>query len=222
MEIKPFGDSAVILMFEDAINEEILTSIHFINSHILSINHEGIVETVPAYNSLIIHYNSNLLSYKDLERLLENQSEVKNQILIERKTVRIPVLYDGVDIDEVIEHTGLSRKEIVKRHTDSSYTVYMLGFMPGFPYLGGMDESLRTPRKAVPRTKVDAGSVGIADRQTGIYPFESPGGWQIIGRTPLKLFDINRQTPALINAFDILEFYEISEEEFINWETKYD
>jgi KipI family sensor histidine kinase inhibitor len=133
--------------------------------------------------------------------------------------VMIPVLYDGEDIKRVADHCGIYAQEVVKRHSSPVYRIYMLGFSPGFPYFGGMDQSIATPRLQTPRLKIEAGSVGIADRQTGIYPIESPGGWNLIGRTPIKLFDPTNQSPFLLASgqmvrfvpIDFLEFTKISE-----------
>lgn len=128
------------------------------------------------------------------------------------RIVRLPVCYGGdygPDLQAVCDHTGLSAEAVIERHAAVAYRVYMLGFTPGFPYLGGMDEALKTPRLKVPRLKIPAGSVGIADAQTGVYPQETPGGWQIIGRTPLALFDASRAEPALLAAGDRVRFVPI-------------
>ena len=131
--------------------------------------------------------------------------------------LKIPVLYGndyGPDLEEVAEHNQLSEKEVVQIHTQQPYLIYMLGFMPGFPYLGGLDKKLHTPRRSEPRLKIEAGSVGIANNQTGLYPMDSPGGWQIIGRTPLKVFDLNREPMTMYEAGDYIQFYEIDQEEY--------
>ena len=129
----------------------------------------------------------------------------------------LPVAYGGEfgpDLSFVSKHTGLTGEEVIKIHTGTDYLIYMLGFTPGFPYLGGMDSRLATPRLATPRTKIPAGSVGIAASQTGIYPVQSPGGWQLIGQTPVKLFEPTAQKPVLLNAGDYIRFFEVTPEEY--------
>lgn len=122
------------------------------------------------------------------------------------KLVEIPVIYDGEDLADVAKYHGITPDEVIARHTAPVYTVFMMGFMAGFPYLGGLPENLATPRKDKPRTRVPAGSVGIGGSQTGVYPFTSPGGWQLIGRTDLPLFDITRENPVLLQAGDSVRF----------------
>lgn len=179
----------------------------------------GFVEAVPAYASLTVFYD--VLQVRDanpnactayavaenyLITSLKNlaSSEIKEPVLIE-----IPVLYDGEDLAFVAEHTQLSIEEVIQIHTQSLYRVYMMGFLPGFAYLGGMDEKIATPRKSTPHTKVPAGSVGIAGKQTGIYPFESPGGWQLIGRTSLESFNMDSPNPTLLKAGDLIRFVKV-------------
>ena len=134
-----------------------------------------------------------------------------------RQVVEIPVVYGGVygpDLEEVAEKHGMTAEEVIRLHSAPEYPVYMLGFVAGFPYLGGMDERLATPRKKSPRLKIAAGSVGIAGGQTGIYSVESPGGWQIIGRTPLKLYDADSENPVLLAAGSYVKFKPVSEAEY--------
>lgn len=214
----PLGDSALQLTFGDSINEHTHNQI---NAFMLSLNANpvtGIVELVPAYTQLVIHYNplqTDILSLVAELRLLEEHQTPTNQPPL--KLVEIPVLYGspfGFDLETVSKHTGLSEKSLIEKHSAADYRVYMLGFTPGFCYLGGMDPKLATPRKTKPSTKIQAGSVGIAGEQTGIYPIESPGGWQIIGRTPIKLFNPSLENPFLLEAGNLVRFYPISEEVF--------
>ena len=133
------------------------------------------------------------------------------------RKITIPVCYDeefGLDIERVMTHTSLTAEEIIQRHTKPLYTVYMMGFLPGFPYLGQLDETLATPRLATPRRSVAKGSVGIGGNQTGIYPLESPGGWNMIGKTPIELFSIDRSEPFFLQAGDSLQFVPIKKSEF--------
>lgn len=218
IEYIPSGDSAFLVKFGNEISEDINRQLRVYFIALSEKNIEGIIECVPSYTDLMVLYNPLVIQYKDLLKELKAVSENISDIEIpEARTVEIPVFYGGQyseDMEAVKAHTGLSEKEIVQKHSENSYLVYMLGFTPGFCYLGGMDKSIATPRKEVPSQKILAGSVGIAAEQTGIYPIESPGGWQIIGRTPYKLFDPNRKPEFLLQAGDYLKFYPISEEEY--------
>lgn len=137
------------------------------------------------------------------------------------RIIKIPVQYGGTygpDIEEVAKHNRITVEQVIEKHTSKPYLIYMLGFMPGFPYLGGLDEQLHTPRRNQPRLKIHAGSVGIANNQTGLYPSDSPGGWQIIGRTPLKIFSSEREPMSMYEAGEWIQFYAIDEQEFIQIE----
>jgi inhibitor of KinA len=190
----------------------------------------GMIEVVPAYSSLTLYYDIALLkkivpkeqsiydwTKHELEqRLLQVTDADKGP----ERHVRIPVCYDkefAPDIEELATEKNISVDEVIRIHLSRSYRVYMLGFLPGFAYLGEVDDRITMHRKAQPGT-VTAGSVGIAGKQTGIYPLTSPGGWQIIGRTPLQLFDADKkEDPTLLKAGDIIEFYSISPNEFANY-----
>ena len=179
---------------------------------------EGVQAIVPAYRSFAILYDP-LLTEPDILKgkinLLEN--EQNTIITVESSVVSIPVCYGnafGPDIGFVSSHTGLKPDEIVAVHSSREYPIYMIGFTPGFCYLGGLDQRLQTPRRETPRVSIPAGSVGIAESQTGMYPVESPGGWQIIGRTPLRLFAPEKQNPFLYKTGDRIRFKPISKEEF--------
>lgn len=215
----PLGDSAVVIELGQVISE----SIHH---HIISIGHfldeysfDGFIEYVPAFTTVTVFYDPFVADYRTVEtHLKEMLSEVdEEENPVDFITVDIPVLYggeQGPDLSFVAKHAGISETEVINIHTETSYLVYMIGFAPGFPYLGGMNEKIACPRKEIPSAKIPAGSVGIAGIQTGIYPIETPGGWQIIGQTPLKLFDANRNPPALIKAGNKLRFVAITEDEF--------
>jgi inhibitor of KinA len=152
--------------------------------------------------------------------IIQHIESINTSDLIGRH-VKIPVCYDialGLDLFELSQHSKLSIEEIIDKHSSQTYKVYMIGFLPGFPYMATVDVSIQMNRRAVPRQIVPKGSVGIAGEQTGIYPLDSPGGWQIIGQTPLNLFDISKENPCLLSPGDRVEFYAISLEEF--WEIK--
>ncbi len=217
-DIYPSGDSAFLLKFGNEISEDIHLRIRAYIILLSKKRIKGITEIVPSYCDILVHYNPLAINYQKLiNKLKKIYLKTGDYKLPEPKTVRIPVVYGGKygpDINEVGNNTGHSTQEIIDLHSQSKYLVYMLGFTPGFCYLGGMNPELTTPRKNIPSEKIAPGSVGIAGSQTGIYPIESPGGWQIIGRTPLKLFDPSSENPFLIEAGNYLEFYPISENEF--------
>lgn len=179
---------------------------------------EGVVEIVPSYRSIIIFYDP--LS-TDPSRLREDLLSIERRLseieIPPPRVVEIPVCYGGEfgpDIDTVAGHHELTLEEVIRLHSEPLYPVYMLAFTPGYPFLGGLPEKLHTPRLETPRTFVPAGSVGIANAQTGIYSIDSPGGWQIIGRTPLRLFDPERPEPFLLKAGDLVKFRPVSTGEF--------
>lgn len=212
------GDKALVIEFSDKISDEVNSKVR---SMMIAINQrklECIVEMIPTYRSLMINYNPLKIEYDELINSLKDiEQNLGNIEIPPPKIIKIPTLYGGEygpDIENVSKHNNLSIDEVIKIHSSKEYLIYMLGFTPGFPYLGGMDERLETPRLQVPRTKIPAGSVGIASKQTGIYPIDSPGGWQLIGRTPLKLFDINKENPFLLSAGSYIKFTPITKEEF--------
>lgn len=225
--LSPLGDSAVVLQF----GEEINLAIH---ERILAVTHllelqpfRGLVDFVPAFTTLTVYYDPWELSqqgtvdaYSEVVRHLEilvEQAAVA--AVVPARVVEIPVVYGGMfgpDLQEVAEYAGLSTEEVIRIHSQGSYQVYMIGFAPGFPYLGGMDARIAAPRKAKPRESIPAGSVGIAGAQTGVYSISTPGGWQLIGRTPLRLFAPSRQEPSLLQAGDKVRFVPITEAEYLS------
>ena len=178
----------------------------------------GITEIIPTYRSLLIIYDPAITHPDRIKTALDKLETRLGDIQIPPpRTVEIPVCYGGEfgpDIDTVAETNRLTVAEVIKLHSQTEYPIYMVGFTPGFPFLGGLSEKLHTPRLETPRTLVPEGSVGIANNQTGIYPIASPGGWQLIGRTPLKLFAPWRENPFLYQAGDRLKFVSISTEKF--------
>ncbi|WP_297074352.1 5-oxoprolinase subunit PxpB [Thermococcus sp.] len=216
MKIKPLGDSALLVSFGERIDEEINEKVHALTRAIEQANFEWLVEVVPAYSSLAVIYDPALVDFESVKRTIEGIEITSERF--EGKLVEVPVVYGGEygpDLEFVAEYNGLSVDEVVEIHSRPVYRVYFLGFLPGFAYLGGMDERIATPRLEKPRLKVPAGSVGIAGKQTGIYPLESPGGWRLIGRTPLRLFNPAKDPPTLFQPGDRVKFVPIDESEFI-------
>lgn len=214
----PAGDKGLVVEFGNSISPEINYKVRSFSFALEQAGLSGIVEYIPTYRSLLILYDP-LVWHPDLlvARFQELERSLSTVKLPQHNVYYLPVVYGGEmgpDFPSVCRHTGLTRNDLIKAHTDTTYLVYMLGFTPGFIYLGGMDERIATPRLDNPRLSVPAGSVGIAGNQTGIYPAESPGGWRIIGRTPVKLFQPLSSKPVLINAGDHVCFIEVTLEEY--------
>ncbi|NJB82764.1 5-oxoprolinase subunit PxpB [Wenyingzhuangia aestuarii] len=215
-DVITYGEKALLLRFKNEISLEVH---HQVKScyHYLKNNHiKGVVSLIPAYNSLTVLFDPDKIEGKTLKVFLENTPfQVSDEVVQAQKTVEIPVCYEeafALDLQEVSEKLNVSIQEIIDIHTAQPYLVYMLGFAPGFMYLGGLDQRLHMPRKATPRLRIPAGAVGLADQQTGVYPLETPGGWQIIGQTPLELF--SKEQPALVAMGDLVQFVPITEKEF--------
>lgn len=185
---------------------------------------EGVREVLPSYRSLLIMYDP---AATGLEKL---KLEVRNTVgrmaaarVPEPKTVHLPVVYGGSygpDLQWVADYHGVSREEVIELHAATTYQVYMIGFTPGFAYMGELPAALDTPRRDTPRTAVPKGSIGIAQRQTGVYPVQSPGGWQVIGRTPRQLFNPHKWPPALLEMGDRVRFRPLKEKELLKWNRK--
>lgn len=212
------GDSAVCVEFGNEISPEINKKIRAFKIAVEKSDIPGIVETVPTYRSLLVHYHPEVIGFKALTEKFDKLMSSLSSIPIPPPTViEIPVLYGGEmgpDIENVAEHNHKTVEEVIKIHTSEEYLIYMIGFIAGFPYLGGMSKEIATPRLKSPRVKIEGGSVGIAGEQTGIYPVASPGGWQLIGRTPLKLYDADREKPVLLEAGQYIKFAAVTEEEY--------
>ncbi len=181
----------------------------------------GVEEIVPAYSSLSILYDPRVISKDEILRKVDEAWNVATSVdvskILRPRKFRIPVVYGGKygpDLESVAQYAKLDPEEVISIHTSKGYVCYMLGFTPGFIYLGDVDDRIAAPRLPNPRTKVPAGSVGIAGKQTGVYGVDSPGGWRLIGRTPLKMFDPKREPPTPIRPGDVVEFYRINEEDF--------
>ena len=215
------GDRGLLLEFGDEISPEVNEKVRRMALAIQEEGTEGIIETVPTYRSLLIIYNPLILSIEELkDRLGEIEEGLQKTPFPEPKLTRIPVIYGGPygpDLDDVARYHRITPEEVSRLHCSKPYLIYMIGFMPGFPYMGELPEELVTPRLKTPRLSVPAGSVAIAQRQTGIYSMESPGGWQILGRTPVRLFDPEKEPPTLLQMGDRVQFFQISEKEFEEW-----
>ncbi len=215
--ILPYGDSYIYVAFKNEISEAVNDRVVALCGAIDNASFSWVKNCIPAYCTLLIEYDSTAIGFNTASQCVRELVNSGKANPVNRRTVIIPVCYGGEygpDMQVLCSHCGLSPEEVTAIHSSPEYRVYMLGFRPGFPYLGGMDGRIAMPRKQTPRLKVPAGSCGIAGEQTGIYPCESPGGWQIIGRTPLKLFDAGRQEPSLLRAGDLVKFKPITESEF--------
>lgn len=215
------GDRGLLLEFGDEIRQEINEKVRRMALAIQSEAMEGILECAPTYRSLLVLYDPLALPIRDLKRRLETLEERLQQApLPEPRLTRIPVLYGGKhgpDLGFVAQFHHMSPDEIIRLHCSKPYHIYLIGFMPGFPYMGELPERLVTPRLKTPRLSVPAGTVAIAQNQTGIYPMESPGGWQLLGRTPVKMFDPSHDPPAYLRMGDRVQFFPITEKEFEEW-----
>lgn len=223
MRIEPLGDSALLVrVVEDHGREPeraldtVLGALRQLEAAVIP----GVVELAPAYATVGVFFDPALTGFDAvktaIERVLEGTEPVKPRAGTAR-TIEVPVCYEdefAPDLREVAWHTGLSPQDVVRRHSAAMYRVNCVGFTPGFPYLSGLPTELATPRRASPRKEIPAGAVGIGGTQTGIYPSKSPGGWNIIGRTPLSLFEVTREPPSLLQAGDRVRFRRISREEF--------
>ena len=182
----------------------------------------GVTYCSPAYCSLTIGYHLDTISYQDLCSAIK-ALDVDQALTTQSKSIRVPVCYESEfapDMNELSQQTGLTAEEIVTLHTTQTYHVYMIGFLPGFTYMGKVDDKLECKRKETPRIKVPAGSVGLAGLQTGIYPSEAPGGWQIIGQTPWEIFNPKSQSPCKFQPGDQITFYSVTESEFLQLKNK--
>jgi KipI family sensor histidine kinase inhibitor len=220
MEIYPAGDCALCVEFGQEISPALNKRVHALARSLREKPVAGVSDLVPAYSSLLVCFDPLAISSRRLGRELRRRiKKYRDADFNGGNMIRIPVCYEAAyapDMETVSAHTGFAAAEIIERHTKPVYRIYMLGFLPGFPYLGGMDSALETPRLTTPRTKIPAGAVGIGGVQTGIYPLESPGGWQLIGRTPVRVYDPRRENPILYRAGDSIVFYPISAAEYEN------
>lgn len=212
------SDRSVCVEFGNEISEELNQQVNAYAQAVTEAAIPGIVELVPTYRSLCVHYEPELIDYSHLySRLKRLLGQLTHVTQAPQEEIHIPVLYGGdfgPDLPHVAALHGLAEEEVIRLHCAPSYLIYMMGFLPGFCYLGGLDERIATPRLQTPRSSIPAGSVGIAGSQTGIYPLDSPGGWQLIGRTPLKLYDPHRSQPILLRSGMRLKYDPIDRQEF--------
>lgn len=224
------SEQAITLEFGNEISEETAEQINSFKELLSENSFPGFKTTVSAYTTLTVFYNlmevltSGLVGTTCFEKVSNYLHQLKQIAYqshrISKPSITIPVCYDekfGFDLQEVAKINKLTVNEVIEVHTTARYRVFMIGFTPGFAYLGGMDHRIASPRKSTPRASLPAGAVGIAGNQTGIYPLKTPGGWQIIGQTPLKMFDIHRDQPSFLNAGDEVIFESISLDEFNEW-----
>jgi inhibitor of KinA len=216
--LAPLGDSAITVEFGNEIDPHINTCVIAFAATVTQQKWKGILDIVPTYRSVTIYFDPLHWNVSALRNRLKNVPCLRSDGMSPDGTLHtIPVLYGGdwgPDLEDLAAFAGLLPAETITLHTSVRYRVYMLGFSPGFPYLGRVPEQLAMPRLSTPRTKVPAGSVGIADRQTGIYPSSTPGGWRLIGRTPMSLYCKSKSTPFLLKAGDLVQFNSIDQEEF--------
>lgn len=215
---KPFGERAILVEWPAKIDEVILKDVIRFKSVIVKNNIKSIIEVKSAYNSLLIFYDSVCRNFENEVNILKKlyKSSNKETVILSTRW-EIPVCYDqsfGIDLGVISAEKKLSIAEVVKRHSQASYTVYFIGFLPGFLYLGGLDETLHVPRKSTPRLKIEKGSVAIGGNQTGVYPTESPGGWNIIGNSPIEFFNPKSNPPCFAKAGDKISFTPISISEY--------
>jgi len=223
--IEPLGETCLLLRFGERIDAATNARVHAAADLLRRVEMPGIVDLVPAYAALALHYDAVFWATRDDSPAWRHLAGALDAVFATPPPLRadtharveIPVCYGeefGPDLDEVAARAGLARDEAIARHAGGDYRVAMLGFAPGFPYLLGLDPALHTPRRANPRTRVPRGAVAIGGAQTGIYPAELPGGWQVVGRTPLALFDAQRDPPCLLAPGDRVRFRAIDAGEF--------
>jgi inhibitor of KinA len=211
------GDHAVTVELADEIGPDINRKVRALSIALERERLRGIVDLVPTYRSLLVYYDPMQIDLPELQDRILSLTSVPQPALPRPRVLHIPTHYGGEhgpDLEFVSRHTGLDPEEVASIHAGTDYLVYMMGFNTGFPYLGGMSSRIAAPRLDTPRTSVPAGSVGIAQQQTGIYPVESPGGWRLIGRSPVRLFDPRRDPPVAIEAGDYVRFDQIDERQY--------
>ncbi len=206
----PVGDSGLLIHFGDEIDLSTNQRVHALDGRLRAHPIEGVIETVPAYATLLVHYDPLQLTYAQVSDWVRAESaRVESAAPRKPRRIEVPVRYggeNGPDLHFVASQHSIEAEEVARIHASRDYIVYMMGFTPGFPYMGKLDDAITAPRLETPRTHVAAGSVGIAGAQTGIYPIDSPGGWRLIGRTSLSLFDLQANPPFVFSPGDAVRF----------------
>jgi len=216
-EVKPYGADAVLLSFGDEISLDVHNQVKQLYAELRNYAKKGIRAVIPSYCAVTILFEPAMVSLNEVVELSENIVDNNKGQNYKKYKVRIPVCYDkhfALDWEVVCDYTGLKWEEVVELHCRNEYLVYMLGFIPGFLYLGGLNDQIRIPRKSSPRLKIPKGSVGLADNQTGVYPLETPGGWQLIGNAPVDLIGVNT---AVVEMGDYLEFFPITKKQHASY-----
>lgn len=217
--LSPLGETAVIIQCGDQLSDPVQRRVMSVCALLEKSTLPAMIEWVPSYTSVTVFYDPFISSYPQLSKILLQQlNQMKESVQYKPRTVTIPVCYGGEwgpDLDYVASEHGLTPEDVIAIHTSGDYLVHMIGFAPGFPYLGGLSEQIATPRRATPRLRVEAGTVGIGGKQTGIYPVDTPGGWQCIGQTPLRLFRPEENIPSLLVAGDRVRFKQITMQDYL-------
>lgn len=219
----PLGDEAIVIEVGYEITKEATNLVRSITRQLEEAAIDTIVEVIPAFTTVTVFYEvTTQFKFKDMKNLLEKMLvEITESDTVAQRTIEIPVYYGGEygpDLEFVALHNKLTVEQVIEIHSKGTYEVNMIGFAPGFPFIGGMAESIATPRRSTPRLRIPERTVGIAGMQTGVYPIETPGGWQLIGRTPMDLFLPNEEIPSLLQAGDRIVFKPISKAEYDQWE----
>jgi len=211
------GDTAMVVQFGDVIDRALSDRVLGLSRRIRALGILGVTDLVPTFRSLLVHYDPLIVGGDELKGRLEGLLEASDAQRQEARQWTIPVCYEGEyapDVDDVARASGLSAAQVVEQHAETLFHVYMLGFVPGYPYMGDLPPALVLPRRSNPRTRVPPGSVAIASVMTAIYPLESPGGWHLIGATPIRLFDVDAEDPALLRPGDKVRFKPIGSAEY--------
>ena len=219
IEYKIASADSVIVYFSDSISKENSRVVQHNYKLLKKLKEKGIIDLTPSYTTILIHYDLDYFNYKSIIKFLkQNLTLDVDEAKEEGDIVEIPIYYDievGFDLSRISKLSGLSIDEVIALHVETVYDVYTIGFLPGFAYLGEVNEKIATPRLETPSTKIPKGSLGIADNQSAIYPIQSPGGWNIIGRTYLDMFDKDKEGFSYLNVGDRVKFKPISRNEFV-------
>ena len=222
----PLGDQAIVIELGNEINEQTEKQIRRLSALLENRPPEWMNEFIPAFITVTVFYDPCMATYDKVQmELAELLAHLGEDLAVESRTIEIPVCYGdefGPDLEFVAQHNSLTPREVIDIHTSGKYSVHMIGFAPGFPFIGGMSEKIAAPRRDSPRLRIPERTVGIAGMQTGVYPIETPGGWQLIGRTPLRLFRPENDIPSLLRSGDKVVFQEISEADYRAWEEEPD